>query len=146
MPSFLEKLKLVKEEEKEKPVIKEEKIEPSVLQLNVDIYQNPEEVIIIAQVPGSEVKDLDISMSEDNDVLTIEGKIEIPQEITFDKEKSKLVCQECKWGKFYRQIILPQEVDVEKVEAKLKKGILFLRLPFLKPKLLGKKKIQIKLE
>jgi HSP20 family protein len=146
MPSFLEKLKLVKEEEKEKPVIKEEKIEPSVLQLNVDIYQNPEEVIIIAQVPGSEVKDLDISMSEDNDVLTIEGKIEIPQEITFDKEKSKLVCQECKWGKFYRQIILPQEVDIEKVEAKLKKGILFLRLPFLKPKLLGKKKIQIKLE
>jgi HSP20 family protein len=146
MPSFLEKLKLVKEEEKEKPVIKEEKIEPNVLQLNVDIYQNPEEVIIIAQVPGSEVKDLDISMSEENDVLTIEGKIEIPQEITFNKEKSKLVCQECKWGKFYRQIILPQEVDVEKVEAKLKKGVLFLRLPFLKPKLLGKKKIQIKLE
>jgi HSP20 family protein len=146
MPSFLEKLKLVKEEEKEKPIAKEEKVEPSILQLNVDIYQDPDEVIVIAQVPGADIKDLDISLSEDNDVLTIEGEIEIPSEITFDKEKGKLVCQECKWGKFYRQIILPQEVDVEKVEAKLKKGVLFLRLPFLKPKLLGKKKIQIKLE
>jgi HSP20 family molecular chaperone IbpA len=53
MPSFLEKLKLVKEEEKEKPIAKEEKVEPSVLQLNVDIYQDPDEVIVIAQVPGS---------------------------------------------------------------------------------------------
>ncbi len=146
MPSFLEKLKLVKEEEKKEPVAREEKLEPSVLQLNVDIYQSQDEVVLIAQVPGIDVKDLDISLSEDNDVLTIEGQIEIPKEITFDKEKGKLVCQECKWGKFYRQIILPQEVDIEKVEAKLKKGVLFLRLPFLKPKLLGKKKISIKLE
>jgi len=146
MASFLEKLKLVKEEKEEKPVVKEEKIEPDVLQLNVDIYQNPDEVVIFAQIPGAEVKDLDLSLSEDNDVLTIEGKIEIPKEITFEKEKSKLLCQECKWGKFYRQIILPQEIDMEKVEAKLKKGVLFLRLPFFKPKLLGKKKIEIKSE
>jgi HSP20 family protein len=146
MPSFLEKLKLVKEEEKEKQVAKEEKVETSVLQLNVDIYQDPDEVIVIAQVPGAGIKDLDISLNEDNDVLTIEGEIGIPSEITFDKEKGKLVCQECNWGKFYRQIILPQEVDIEKVEARLKKGVLFLRLPFLKPRLLGKKKIQIKLE
>jgi HSP20 family protein len=146
MASFLEKLKLVKEEKEEKPIVKEEKIEPDVLQLNVDIYQNPDEVVIFAQIPGAEVKDLDLSLSEDNDVLTIEGKIEIPKEITFEKEKSKLLCQECKWGKFYRQIILPQEIDMEKVEAKLKKGVLFLRLPFFKPKLLGKKKIEIKSE
>jgi len=146
MASFLEKLKLVKEEKEEKPIVKEEKIEPDVLQLNVDIYQNPDEVVIFAQIPGAEVKDLDLSLSEDNDVLTIEGKIEIPKEITFEKEKSKLLCQECKWGKFYRQIILPQEIDMEKIEAKLKKGVLFLRLPFFKPKLLGKKKIEIKSE
>jgi len=146
MASFLEKLKLVKEEEKEKPVVKEEKVEPDVLQLNVDIYQNPDEVIILAQIPGAEVEDLEILLSEDNDVLTIEGKIEIPKEMTFDKEKSQLVCQECKWGKLYRQIILPQEVDMERVEARLKKGVLFLRLPFLKPKLFGKKKISIKTE
>ena len=146
MPSFLEKLKLVKEEEKKEPVAREEKVEPNVLQLNVDIYQSQDEVVLIAQVPGAEVEDVDISLSEDNDVLTIEGQIEIPKEIAFDKEKGKLVCQECKWGRFYRQIILPQEVDIEKVEGKLKKGVLFLRLPFLKPKLLGKKKISIKLE
>jgi HSP20 family protein len=146
MASFLEKLKLIKGEEKEKPVAKEERVEPDVLQLNVDIYQNPEEIVIFAQIPGAEVKDLDISLSEENDVLTIEGKIGLPKEINFDKEKSKLICQECKWGKFYRQIILPQEVDVEKVEAKLKKGVLFLRLPFLKPKLISKKRIEIKLE
>lgn len=146
MPSFLEKLKLVKEEKEKPQISKEEKVEPGVLQLDVDIYQNPSEVIIYAQIPGAEVGDLDISLGKDNDVLTIEGKMEIPQEIVVKKEENKLVCQECQWGKFYRQIILPQEVDPERVEAKLKKGVLFLKLPFLKPKLPGKRKIEIKSE
>jgi HSP20 family protein len=148
MPSFLEKLKLTKEEEKKEEVAiaKEEKAEPSILQLDVDIYQNPNEIIIYAQIPGSDVQDLDISLSEENDVLTIEGKIEIPKEIDIEKEGNKLICQECKWGKFYRQIILPKEADLEKVEAKLKKGVLFLKIPFLKPKLPTKKKIEIKAE
>jgi HSP20 family protein len=146
MSSFLEKLKLIKEEKEEKPVTKEEKLEPNILQLGVDIYQNPSEIIILAQVPGSKVKDLDIFLGEDNDVITIEGKIELPQDFKIEDPQTKLVCQECKWGKFYRQIILPDEVDPEKIEAKLENGILILRLPFLKTKLIKKRKIQIKTE
>jgi HSP20 family protein len=145
MSSFLEKLKLIKEE-KEETFAKEEKVEPNVLQLNVDIYQNPSGIIILAQVPGSENQDLDIFLNEDNDILTIEGKMETPQDFKIENPENKLVCQECKWGKFYRQIILPEEVDPEKIEAKLKSGILMLKLQFLKPKLFGKKKVEVKIE
>jgi HSP20 family protein len=146
MASFLEKLKLIKEEKEEKPITKEEKLEPNVLQLGVDIYQSPSEIIILSQIPGSEVKDLDIFLGEDNDVVTIEGKIELPQDLKIEDPEIKLICQECKWGKFYRQIILPDEVDPEKIEAKLKNGILILRLPFLKTRLIKKRKVQIKTE
>ncbi len=146
MTSFLEKLKLIKEKKDETPITKEEKLELNVLQLNVDIYQTPSEIIILAQIPGTEVKNLDIFLGEDNDVLTIEGEMEIPQDFKIEEPESKLLCQECKWGKFYRQIILPEEVNSEKIEAKLKNGVLLLRLPFLKPRLIRKRKVEVKIE
>ncbi|MCK5357729.1 MAG: Hsp20 family protein, partial [Elusimicrobiales bacterium] len=52
----------------------------------------------------------------------------------------------CHWGPFYRQIILPQEVNVTEVEAKFKKGILILRLPLLRLQINGKKKIVVHAE
>jgi HSP20 family molecular chaperone IbpA len=33
------------------------------------------------------------------------------------------------WGKFFRQIILPQEVDAAAAQAKIKDGVLVLHLP-----------------
>jgi HSP20 family protein len=39
------------------------------------------------------------------------------------------VLDECSWGAFYRQIILPAEVDAEKTEAKMRDGVLMLLLP-----------------
>lgn len=41
--------------------------------------------------------------------------------------------EECVWGSFFRQIILPAEIDPNKAEAKTKDGVLMLRLPFKEP-------------
>jgi len=150
--SFLDKLK-VKVEEKEatgegagKDNAKDKKA-LSFLQLDVDIIQTSSEIIVVAPIPGTEVKELDISIENENDVVTIQGKREMPDlemaEEDGNGEESKFLRQECQWGPFYRQIILPQEVNVADVEAKFRKGILILRLPLLRLQTKGKKRIVV---
>ncbi len=150
--SFLDKLK-VKVDEEQKPVAddealdKKEKKTSTFLQLDVDIYQDSEAIVIVAPIPGVEVKDLDISIENENDVVTIQGKREMPSEvIQGGDEGKKYLRQECHWGPFYRQIILPQEINVSEVEAKFKKGILILTLPLLRLQTGGKKKIKVNTE
>jgi HSP20 family protein len=151
--SFLDKLK-VKVEEKT-PVAEEgtqgeaeeekEKTAASFLQLDVDIFQTATDIIIIAPIPGVEIRDLDITVENENDVVTIQGKREMPK-LDFSQdgnEENRYLRQECQWGPFYRQIILPQEINVSEVEAKFKKGILILRLPLLRLQTKGKKKIVV---
>jgi len=147
--SFLDKLK-IKVEQNEEPAepgeeTKKSKKNSGFLQLDVDIYQTSADIIIVAPIPGVEVKDLDISIENENDVVTIQGKREIPRlEEETDGEASKYLRQECQWGPFYRQIILPQEINVSEVEAKFKKGILILKLPLLRLQTKGKKRIVVK--
>jgi len=60
----------------------------------------------------------------EKDVLTIKGCRRRPEE-----EKGDYFSQECFWGPFSREIILPAEVDPDKVSAKMKDGILTIRIP-----------------
>lgn len=148
--SFLDKLKVkVEEDVQSQPEeIKKEKKSSGFLQLDVDIFQTSGEIVIVAPIPGVEVKDLDISIENENDVVTIQGnrRMPSPADIGEDQEEKKYLRQECHWGPFYRQIILPQEINVTDVEAKFKKGILILKLPLLRLQTNGKKKIVVNLE
>ena len=60
----------------------------------------------------------------------------------FSEDDKEYLRQECTWGSFYRQIILPEEVDVSKIEAKVNRAIFVLKLPFLRLQR-GKTKIDI---
>ncbi|PLX27089.1 hypothetical protein C0583_05080 [Candidatus Parcubacteria bacterium] len=143
--SFLDKLK-VKVEEGTVPTEEPKKEKSSAfLQLDVDIYQTAEDIVVIAPIPGVEISELDISIENENDVVTIKGRREVPQvlENQEDPADNKYLRQECQWGQFYRQIILPQEVNVSEVQAKFKKGILILKLPLLRLQNSGKKKIEV---
>jgi HSP20 family protein len=149
--SFLDKLKVKVEgeglgEDKEKEEDKKDQKSSGFLQLDVDIYQTSSDIVVIAPIPGVEVKNLDISIENENDVITIQGKRELPLllEEEVGEEDKKYLRQECQWGPFYRQIILPQEINVSEVEAKFKKGILILKLPLLRLQTKGKKKIIVK--
>jgi len=122
MSDFFEKLagsEKLKEEKTKKP-IEEEKEEG---ELAVDVFQTDNEIIIQSTIAGVKPEDLDITIQ--NDMISIRGErkreIEVPPENYF--------YQECYWGPFSRQIILPEEINVEKVEARLKNGILTLILP-----------------
>jgi len=91
-------------------------------QLTVDIYQTSSDLIIQSAVAGVDLKDLDISI--DKDLILIKGKRNRPS-----KEKGDYFCKECYWGTFSRKIILPVEVNYDKIQAVLKKGILTIRIP-----------------
>lgn len=107
-------------------------------QLTIDVYQTAEEITIKSPVAGVKPEDLDVSIS--NDMITIKGRREndevIPQEDYY--------FQELYWGPFSRSIILPQEVEINKIRASLKNGILTIRLPKVKKE--TTKKIAIELE
>jgi HSP20 family molecular chaperone IbpA len=105
-----------------------------VTQLAVDVYQSDREIVIFAQISGADINDLDVSIEGDNDIITIQGNAHRPDALglgadTGHDDKAGFSLEECQWGKFYRQIILPEEVDAERAEAKAKDGVLILRLP-----------------
>jgi len=105
-------------------------------ELAVDVYQTDGEVVIQSTVAGVNPDDLDINI--ENDVVTISGTRNNPN----PEEEKNYFYQECYWGPFSRQIILPEEVDVNRIEAILKDGIFTLRLPKMERKKVRKIKIR----
>ena len=92
-------------------------------QLTVDVYQNPNEIIIKALVAGVRPEDLDVSITRD--MVTIKGKREEAKQITEDNYFYK----ELYWGSFSRTILLPQEIEVDESTASEKHGLLTLVMP-----------------
>lgn len=92
-------------------------------QLAVDVYQTPNAIIIKSPIAGVERDDLDIAVNRD--VVTIRGRRKLQERIA----DADYLFQECYWGGFSRSLILPVEVQVDKVTAELKNGILTIILP-----------------
>jgi HSP20 family molecular chaperone IbpA len=114
------------------------------LQLDVDIYHTTTKIVIYAPIAGVKIDKLDIFVESENDVITISGKKEIPRIVRDDDEEKEYLCQENRWGDFYRQIILPEEINVSKIESIVENGVLILKLPLLRIQTKGKKRIEIK--
>ncbi len=105
-------------------------------QLTVDVFQNPNEIIIKAMVAGVKPDDLDVSITQD--MITIRGKREESHRV----EKENYFYQELYWGAFSRSILLPQEVDPDESEATIKNGILIIKLPKLDKERIQKLKVK----
>lgn len=102
------------------------------LQLPVDVFQSDDEIVIYAQLAGMDMQTLDVSISGENDVVSIQGSALRPEAMLYDAHHAhggEFTLEECHWGDFYRQIILPDQIDPEHAEAKTKDGVLALRLP-----------------
>jgi HSP20 family protein len=92
-------------------------------QLSIDVYQTSKAIIIKSTIAGVKPEDIDISIN--NDMLTIRGKREHKDIV----EEENYLYRECYWGSFSRSIILPIEVNAEKIEAVLENGVLTVSLP-----------------
>lgn len=98
-------------------------VEEAEGQLTVDVYQTPTEIVIQSTIAGVDPEELDIAITTES--VTIRGKREKMEEVKDDD----YFFQECYWGRFARQIILPQEIDAENAAAAMKNGVLTIRLP-----------------
>ncbi len=96
---------------------------PEEGELSIDVYQNQNEIVIKTMVAGVKPEDLDVSISRD--MVTLKGKRENEKTIADDDYFHR----ELYWGSFSRNIVLPQEIDVDSAEAVEKHGLLIIKLP-----------------
>ncbi|TXH75432.1 MAG: Hsp20/alpha crystallin family protein [Thiothrix sp.] len=90
----------------------------------INLGSTPSSVEVYAFVPGVDAKSLDIQI--DKNLLTLQGErvLELPKE----DNKLTVYAQERFSGKFKRVITLPDDVDVSKVNATYKEGVLHISI------------------
>ena len=89
----------------------------------VDILESENDLVLKADVPGVDPKNIDISM--ENGTLTLKGERKFENNETHQGYHRI----ERSYGSFARSFALPDTVDVEKVKADFKNGVLTVTLP-----------------
>ncbi len=89
----------------------------------VDIYENEDEIILSAEVPGIDEKDVEISL--ENNTLTLKGERKFEKE-TKEENYHRI---ERSYGSFFRSFTLPTTIDQDKVHAEHENGVLRVHLP-----------------
>jgi len=103
---------------------------------SLDVAETKNDIVVKAEIPGLDPKDLDISLSDG--LLTIKG--EKKQEKEEKEENYHFI--ERSYGAFSRSIRLPREVQSDKISASYKNGVLKVTLP--KSEEAKKKEVKIK--
>lgn len=96
---------------------------PDIKAPKVDVIDRENEVVVKAEIPGVEKKDLDISVGEDT--VTIKGSTRHEEK----EEKGDYYRCEISRGAFSRTVALPATVDGGKARGSFKDGVLELTLP-----------------
>jgi len=89
----------------------------------VDVRETEKEIVVEAELPGIDEKDVSLSLQDG--ILTIRGE----KKYTHDQEKENYRMMERRYGSFQRSLRLPDTVDEDKVEASFDKGVLKISLP-----------------
>ncbi|MDN0073732.1 Hsp20/alpha crystallin family protein [Crenobacter sp. SG2303] len=104
----------------------------------VDVVDDGETLRITAELPGIEREDLQMSIEGGSLILRGEKKQDVRS------EENGCYRLERSYGAFVRSIPLPDNVDVDKVDATFDKGVLTLRLPKIAQAESTVRKIEIK--
>jgi HSP20 family protein len=101
----------------------------------VDIYENEDTVVLKAELPGVDKKDIKMDLKDG--VLTLSGERshekEVKEEHYYRKERA--------FGSFHRSFSVPAEIDPDTIKAEFKDGVLKVEIP--KPEEKKPKKITV---
>lgn len=103
----------------------------------IDIFETPDGLVLQADLPGVSSESLELQVQDNK--LSLFGKVSMPI-----PPEARLIHQEYQVGHFLRSFILSDEVDHERISAKLNQGVLEVVLPRL-PKT-EPRRIQIQVE
>lgn len=88
----------------------------------IDVIESEDEYLVLADLPGVDKRDLEVSVT--GSLLTIKGEKKGER----DSDKRKVFRKETWFGAFSRTIDLPAQIDSGKIGAELKDGVLTLRI------------------
>ena len=100
----------------------------------VDIYESPEALTLVADMPGVGPENVTIDVHDNH--LTVRGTV------TIEGEKERVLLQEYGVGDYFREFTLGRTIDQSKIEASMKHGVLTLTLP--KAEAIKPRKITVK--
>ncbi len=92
----------------------------------VDIFEKEGAIVLLADMPGTDEKDINISLEKN--ILTITGKVDVEH-----RTESRLAYAEYGVGDYSRSFSIPDDIDRNRIEAKIKNGVLTLVLPKAEP-------------
>jgi HSP20 family protein len=104
----------------------------------LDVKENEKEIVVKADLPG--IDDKDIHLTFHDGVLTLRGEKKSERA----DERDNYHIMERSYGSFQRSIRLPETVDEDKVDARFDKGVLTVTLPKRPELVKAQKKIEIK--
>jgi HSP20 family protein len=90
---------------------------------SVDIYETENEVVLSAEIPGVDEKDVEIKVEDNN--LTLRGERKFEKE-TKEENYHRV---ERSYGSFFRSFALPSYIDQDRIEAEHENGVLKIRMP-----------------
>lgn len=93
----------------------------------VNVSETEKEISVDAELPGLEVKDVDVSL--DNGSLVIKGE----KKFEGEEKKDNYHRIERSYGSFARTVPLPAKVNPKGIKAKFEKGVLHVTLPKAEP-------------
>jgi len=94
-------------------------------QIALDIIETSDMIIIYAPIAWIELEDIDLTLNKS--VLTI--KWERVEPIEYRDEDNILRNSECYWGRFVRNIILPENLDFDMIKATMENNLLKITFP-----------------
>jgi HSP20 family protein len=90
---------------------------------SVDIFEDRDDIVVKADLPGMKKEDIDVSLTDD--AITISGERKKEEKV----EKKNYYSFERSYGSFKRSFRLPTEVQTDKAKARFEDGVLEIRIP-----------------
>lgn len=109
----------------------------------INVLENEKEYKVELAAPGMTKEDFDVHIDEENNlVISMEKKNEKKE----DEKKGRYLRREFSYSKFQQTMILPEDVDKEKISATVNNGVLDIELPKLVKEELPKQKRVIEIQ
>jgi len=97
-------------------------LEPTGWSPMIDVYETPEETLVVAEIPGVDPANVELSVT--GNLLILRGVKEAGE-----LPEAQLQARERRFGTFLRQVMISADVDPDAAQADASNGVLTIRLP-----------------
>ena len=96
----------------------------------INAYRCEDCIRVCVDLAGVDRSDIDLTIAQQR--LSIRGVRDVPEPSDEERRAMQMIAMEIDYGPFEREVRLPDEVDVKKVHAEQKNGLLWIHLPLRK--------------